>query len=187
MKQLIPMVIAMSLFSNLFGCKPQTYEVADIYRDMRQGVIDLSDPATSKIPDLKNGDRIAILLETGFDEGCYTLVAYKDGACSLYLSHGGGTIGAGEHPEVATVARDFLNFSEQFEPQLTEIETYPYPQPDHTRFYIIKGGSVLTGEFKENDLGNGELPLSPLFHKGHELISAIRIMEEKRNQDEPVK
>ena len=182
------MVVAMGIFSNLVGCKKQTpeYEVADIYKDMRQGVIDLSDPEKSKIPDLKNGDRIAILMETGFDEGCYTLVAYKDGACSLYLSHGGGTIGAGEHPEVASVAQSFLSFSEQFESQLTATETYPYPKPDYTRFYIIKGGSVLTEEFKEDDLGNERLPLSPLFYKGHELITAIRMIEEKRQQDEPV-
>jgi ankyrin repeat protein len=49
-----------------------------------------------------------------------------------------------------------------------------------TRFYIIKKDRVLTGEFKEDDLGKGRLSLSPLFHKAHELITVIRLIEEKR-------
>jgi hypothetical protein len=43
---------------------------------------------------------------------------------------------------------------------------------------------VFSGEFKEGDLGNGKSLISPLFHKAHELITVIRLIEEKR-QSEP--
>jgi hypothetical protein len=39
-------------------------------------------------------------------------------------------------------------------------------------------------EGMENDMGNNRLPISPLFHKAHELISQIRIVDEKRHAEQ---
>ena len=45
--------------------------------------------------------------------------------------------------------------------------------------FDVTGGGVTTAEAKEEDLGYGRHQLSPLFHKGHELISEIRTVDEK--------
>lgn len=169
-----------TFFSKLFGGEPQkSYQTAEIYRAMRQQIFDLPKEKF----DLGNSDRFAIIMETGMEDGCYTLVAVADGSASLYFSKGGGIIGGGQHPEVAAAAKAFLDLSKNFDGQLTSVTQYPLPQPAMTRFYIIKKESTLTGEFKEDDLGNGRLPLSPLFHKGHELITVIRLIEEKRKSE----
>jgi len=158
----------------LFGCKqPKPYDTAEIYRSLRQQVFDL--PGTDT--DFGQDDRWAILMETGLEDACYTLVAVADGTASLYFSNGGGIIGGGEHPEGAAVAKAFLKFSREFDSYLSPSTGRPLPRPGMTRFYIIRKDDVLTGEFKEDALGNGELPVSPLFHKGHELITVIRLIE----------
>ena len=177
MKNLIIAIFMASFISKLFGGEPpKTYKTAEIYRAMRQQIFDLPKEKF----DLGQGDRFAIIMETGLEDACYSLVAVVDGSTSLYFSGGGGIIGGGQNPEGAAASKAFLDFSKRFDGQLTSTTQFPLPRPGMTRFYIIRKDAVLTGEFKEEDLGNEKLPLSPLFHKGHELISMIRLIEEKR-------
>jgi len=56
---------------------------------------------------------------------------------------------------------------------------YPLPNPTYTRFYFLTGSGVTTVAAKEEDFGYGRHQMSPLFHKGHELISEIRVVDEK--------
>jgi hypothetical protein len=177
MRALLHLLIMASFLSTLFGCKPRKpYETAEIYRSLRQQIFDL--PKTTS--DIGQSDRWAILMETGLADACYTLFAVADGTASLYFSNGGGIIGGGQHPEGAAAAKAFLESSREFDSHLTSSTERPLPQPGKTRLYIIRKDDVLTGEFKEEDLGNGKLPLSPLFHKGHELITVIRLIAEKQ-------
>jgi hypothetical protein len=177
MKAPLYILIMASFFSTLFGCTSrEAYETAEIYMSLRQQIFDL--PKTNS--DFGQSDRWAILMETGLEDACYTLVAVADGSASLYFSNGGGIIGGGQHPEGAAAAKAFLEFSRKFDTFLTRSAERPLPRPGMTRFHIIRKDDVLTGEFKEDDLGNGKLPLSPLFHKGHELITVIRLIDEKR-------
>ncbi len=171
-------------FSNLFGKKKSPYRVADVYSGLRKQLFDLSKMGSEERKAFGSRDRIAIIMKTGMEDACYSLVAVSDGRASLYFSNGGGIIGAGQHPQGAEVAINFLEFSRQFDNQLTKIMENPLPMPGMTRFYIIKPGAVLSGEFKEDDFGNQRLPLSPLFHKGHELISVIRSIDEARRSRE---
>ncbi|PTX97182.1 hypothetical protein DB345_08380 [Spartobacteria bacterium LR76] len=165
-----------SFFSRLFGRKP-TYEIADIYRSLRAQIF-----ALPTIMGDRPEARLGVVLETGLPDACYTLVATCEYSASLYLSNGGGFIGAGEHPEGAAAAKEFLEFAANFESQLKPTRTYPLPTPGRTRFYIIRKDGILTGEFSEDDLGNDRLPLSPLFFKGHDLITIIRQVDERSSQ-----
>jgi hypothetical protein len=89
-------------------------------------------------------------------------------------------IGAGEDPECAKIAKSLLQFSREFDDKLIKVSEYPLPKQDMTRFYVIKPGVILSAEFMDDELGNNKLPLSPLFHKGHELITAIRKVSERK-------
>lgn len=173
-------------FSNLFGKRKSPYQIADVYTGLRKQIFDLSLKGQDERKQLGAKDRIAILMETGMEDTCYSLVAVSDGSASLYFSNGGGIIGAGQHPQGAEAAKSFLEFSRQFDNQLTKTTEYPLPMPGMTRFYVIKTGIVLSGEFKEDDLGNQKLPLSPLFHKGHELITVVRLIDETRRSESPL-
>lgn len=165
----------------LFGGKNRKeYKAADVYLGLRRQVFDL--PKKGGGP-FGCGDRLAALMETGLDDACYTLVAVSDGSASLYFSNGGGVIGAGQRKAGAAKAKEFLSLSKEFDSRLERVSEYPVPKPGMTRFYVVKtDGSVLSGEFKEDDLGNGRSLLSPLFHKGHELITVIRLIDERKSE-----
>lgn len=165
----------MSLLEKLFGRARRPYETTEVYQSLRQQILELAGSGA----DFGPTDRYAILMETGLEEACYTLVAVADGSVSLYFSNGGGIMGAGQHPPCAAVAQEFLQCSREFDQLMTRADEYPLPLPGTSRFYVVRQRDVLTAEFPEADLGNHRVPLSPLFHKGHELITMIRSVEEQ--------
>ncbi|HSE87216.1 MAG TPA: hypothetical protein VLJ79_13415 [Candidatus Binatia bacterium] len=112
-----------------------------------------------------------------------TLVAVIDGAASLYFSNGGGIIGAGESPEPNAAARRVVAKAADFREACTLTHEFPLPQKAYTRFYIITPKGILTSEAKEDDLGNGRHRLSSLFRAAHELITQMRLTEEKKKAE----
>lgn len=161
----------------LFG-KKKEYEVAEIYLNLRNQVLDLAQNNTSSLLD-PTSPLIGVLMETGYDEAVVTLVTIADGTVSLYFSNGGAMIGLGEHEEPRKACVDFLSFAIQFLSQAVPVSKYPLPLKGQTLFYFLTSTGILSAEGKENDLGNRLSPLSPLFFKAHEVISQARMMEEK--------
>jgi ankyrin repeat protein len=175
------------MFSNLFsGKKKNPYQVPEVYTGLRQQVLNLSQKKPEEIPALISSDRIAIIMETGLKDYCFSLVAISDGTASMYFSNGGGIIGAGVNPGCARIAKSFLDYSKEFDNQLKKVSEYPLPQSGMTRFYVIKSGIILSQEFKDEELGNNKLAISPLYQKGHELITAIRKLDERKQMEPPI-
>ncbi|WKZ12923.1 MAG: hypothetical protein QY320_02775 [Gammaproteobacteria bacterium] len=187
MKRVIIMASVFSFLSGLFssGAGAKDYKVADPYAGLRNMVLTTKPEAVGLKPDA--AEVWGILMETGYPEAVATLVALADGTVSIYFSNGGGIIGLGPHPELQKAGKAFLSLAQQYSRLGTSITNYPLPEPSYTRFYFLTGSGVMTVEAKEDDLGYGRHQLAPLFHKGHELISEIRVVDEKRRaeQDAP--
>ncbi len=98
MKKLSIIVFMISFLSKLFGGEaPIAYQTAEIYRTMRQQIFDLP---KEKI-DLGANDRLAIIMETGLEDACYTLAAIADGRIAERL---GLRNGANESQQVRRFA-----------------------------------------------------------------------------------
>lgn len=149
------------------------YEVADIYTDLRNQVLQHKPEAISQIVADESAVH-AVLIDIGYPEAVATLIAVADGTASLYFSNGGGIIGGGEHEPVRKVSGEFITLAQQFVSHSTLIDTFPLPKKNNVRCYLVTRGGVYTFEALEDDLGYGRHPCSALFHKGHELITAIR-------------
>ncbi|MDP6633698.1 MAG: ribosomal protein L7/L12 [Phycisphaerae bacterium] len=156
---------AMALESN--------YEAAEVYTRLRNQALQL-EPGAIGLSNTDQSDVIAVLMETGYPEAVATLVAIADGAASLYFSNGGGIVGAGEYEPVRQASKTFIKFSQGFVTQAALTEAFPLPQKGNVRVYLVTGGGVYTFKASEDDLGGGRHACSALFHKGHELIAAIR-------------
>ena len=117
---------------------------------------------------------VAALMETGYPGAVATLVAMADGTTSVYLSTGGGVIGAGTHPPVATAAAAFLKAAAEHVGHMEPATAYPLPLPNCTRFYVLTATGTFTAEAGDDDLGHNREPLSPVFHLAHAVISAVR-------------
>jgi hypothetical protein len=173
------MAAFVSTLGRLFGgdsSKPQ-YKTADVYDGLRNQILGLK---AEQLGASTDQPVLAVAMETGYPEAIATLVAVMDGSASLYFSNGGGIIGAGGNPEPNAAARKLVAKASEFKSVCAATTVFPLPQKAHTRFYIITPNGVLTSEAKEVDLGNNRHRMSPLFHTAHELITQIRLKEERK-------
>jgi hypothetical protein len=124
-----------------------------------------------------------ILMETGYPEATATLLALSDGTTSLYLSSGGGVIGGHAHQSVRQANAALLETANQYYEHLKPSESFPLPATGQAFFYVLTDSGVLSGGGREDDLGHGRRPLSPLFHAGHQVITQLRLISESADQD----
>jgi hypothetical protein len=186
MKKGIIMTAIFSSFLGLFACQktpPSKYKVANVYRDLRQQVLTIT-PAKIGVTPVSQDQVWAVMMETGYPEAVITLVAIADGTVSLYFSNGGGIIGIGQHEGPRKACLELIASSQGFLKQTTITKTFPLPSTGKTRFYFLTLKGIRTVEFKEDDLGNNMLPLSPLFYKAQEVITQARIFDEKMKAEQ---
>ncbi|MEZ0390481.1 MAG: hypothetical protein ACAI34_25605 [Verrucomicrobium sp.] len=164
-----------SVFAAEQGDAP--YKVAEIYKEMRERVLKLTPAELGETDDSKI---LAVVMDTGFSEGAFTLVATVDGSASLYFSSGGGVIGAGQHAEGAKTSKAFLTEAAKYSGKMTATKDTPMAAPGKTVFYLVSGKGIVTVAAKEDDFGEGRHAVSPLFHRAHELITVIRSIDEAR-------
>ena len=182
MRTLIIMAAFFSSLGRLFGDDKPPYEIAEIYTDMRGQVLKLNE---KDMPALKAKPVWAVLMETGFPEAAYTLVAAADGAASLYFSNGGGMIGAGEHENVRPVSLKMVKMAEGYLKHMKKVDKFPTAKPGKTTFYVVTPKGIFAYTAKTDDLGEErDKKLSPFFHQGHELIGQMRMAEEKQQAEQ---
>lgn len=178
-----PMLIAVGVFlatglSSLNGVAGDD-RVVDSYIRLRTSVLTIRPEQVGLNPG--PSEVWGVLMETSHPEAVVSLVALADGTASLYFSNGGGIIGFGQHPGPQRAAKNFIAFAQLFARYGKPVKTYPFPELTFTRFYMLMGDRIVSVEAKEDDLGYGRHALSPLFHKGHELIVEMRALDEKLN------
>lgn len=157
-------------------------KIADIYAILRNKALSLDPVQIGLTPDQAN-PIFGVLMETGDKDTVMTLSAIGDGSVSLYFSNGGGIIGIGQYEEPRKACLSFLSYARQFTSQLRPVKEFPLPQKGDVTFYFLTINGVLMAGAKESDLGNKRVPLSPLFHKAHEVITQARLVDEKRKKD----
>jgi len=185
MKRISLMASFFSFIVGLFSLSASAtaYQVAEAYSGLRSMAL-RTNPDSIGIKIKESSEVWGVLMETGYPEAVASLVALADGTVSLYSSNGGGIIGLGPHVGPRRAAQSFLASSQQFAKQVLPTKSYPLPKTSYTRFYLLTGNGVLTAEIKEDDLGNNRHPLSPLFYKGQELISEIRVVDQQRQAEQ---
>jgi hypothetical protein len=184
MKRVLIMDSVFSFLSGLFssGAVAKDCKVAEPYAGLRNMVLTTKPETVGLKPNA--AEVWGIVMETGYPEAVMTLVALADGTVSMYFSNGGGIIGLGPHPGPQKAGKALLSLAQQYSKLGAAVTNHSLPKPAHTRFYFLIGSGVTTVEAKEDDLGNERHQLSPLFHKGHELISEIRVVDERRRAEQ---
>ena len=175
----------MGLFSFLFGAcsKPKRPETADrqtVFADLRKQALTGTRASFSLDATATPTTPWGVVMETGFPEGSFTLVAFSDGNASIYLSSGGGSIGGGGHETVRRAAQTMVSIATRFQPQATATKEFPLPNSGQTTFYLLTDSGAFTTTAPEQDLGEERHPWSPLFHAGHEVIGQYRLIEERK-------
>lgn len=123
------------------------------------------------LPDDWGNRPYGVVIEMGGPKGVTTILAFANGASSLFLSTGSGIIGRPSHVHVVVQAKRLVQEAGDYAPLLSPATTYPYPSTGTMRFYFLTARGVLTIEEPVGALRSGESPLSGLLEVGDELMS----------------
>jgi hypothetical protein len=147
----------------------------DAYQGLRSMALGL-DPATIQLPagERWRGAAVAVM-EIGMPDATATVVAIADGTVSMYLSNGGGVIGAGEHAAVRGAAEVFRTVVAENHGQFERTGSFPPPAVGEVRFHARIGDDRLTAAAPEPALKSGRHQLSPLYAAGQDVLTEIRL------------
>jgi len=147
----------------------------DTYQDLRSMVLHL-DPSTLAMPDgTPWGGAAVALMEIGLPKGTASVVAIADGTVSMYVSTGGGVIGAGAHVAVRGVAERFRTVAAESRDQLRRSDDFPLPAAGEVRFQVRTMDGDFSGAAPEAALRAGRHPLTALYRAGQDLLTEIRL------------
>ena len=165
----------------MFGGKPKSDpDPVEMSRRLRDQALTVGPGELGLAPTAARQHVWGVLMELGYPQAVATLVALGDGTTSLYISTGGGIIGAGEHPPVRAASEKFLAATEAHLAGFQPAAETPLPQTGRVRFYVRTYDGILGAEADEQDLGHGRHKLSPLFHAGHAVITEMRLASEQQ-------
>jgi hypothetical protein len=162
--------------------QPRRTSPAEMYEGMRSQVLASGPEAFGLARDGALAP-YGVVMETGYREATVAVVSFISGDASVYISHGGGFIGGIGHATVRRAAQDFVSASAKYLPAMQKTDVFPGPADGQTRFFVLTTHGVFTAEAPEQDLGYGRSDLSPLFHAGQDVLTAIRpIWEQAQEQ-----
>jgi hypothetical protein len=152
-----------------------------VYRDLRSMALGL-DAAAIQMPE---GERwsgaLVAAMEIGMPEATTTIVAIADGTVSMYLSSGGGVIGAGEHAAVRGAGDVFRTVVAENRGLLERTGVFLPPAVGEVRFHARIADDRLTGAAPESALRTGRHLLAPLYAAGQDVLTEIRLASEPEN------
>jgi hypothetical protein len=149
-----------------------------VYRDLRSMALGL-DPASIELPEGERwSDALVAAMEIGLPEATTTIIAIADGTVSMYLSSGGGVIGAGEHAAVRGAADVFRTVVAENRNLLARTGVFAPPEVGEVRFHARIGDDRLTGAAPESALRAGRHALAPLYAAGQDVLTEIRLTTE---------
>jgi len=99
---------------------------AQIFLDLRKRIFN-TDPDEIGLQRVEGRRAWGVVMETGFDNGVFTLVALTDGTASLYFSNGGGMLGGGQHEAVAEAAKKLAVSADGYLLSMFPTDNFPLP------------------------------------------------------------
>ncbi len=107
-----------------------------------------------------------------------TLLTVQDGTTSLYMSNGAAIIGGGQHQAVRQFNRKLLLLAQDLVQNGDICSEFPFPNSSEVFFYLVCWDGVRRRQDLESSVRQGKGDLAPLYLTVHELLSAIRAVEE---------
>jgi len=116
-----------------------------------------------------------VLMDWNIGSAVATLVAFDDGSTSLYLSTGGGFIGAGGHEQVRAAASEFRALAATMIQQFHPTDTFPLAPEKSIIFYIVTDSTTLTSAtLSTSAVDRSDHPFFKLQRVAQTVITEIR-------------
>ncbi|HYR03058.1 MAG TPA: hypothetical protein VES58_06915, partial [Syntrophobacteria bacterium] len=135
-------------------------EPVTIYKNLRSTILALAPARLGISPSDGLPNVWGVLMETGYFPAVVALVSLADGTTSLCFGSGGGVIGAERHTAVREATAAFIAVAEHHRNKLAPAKSFPLPDVDRVRFYVLTFTGTLTAEAGERELGKRTHELS---------------------------
>jgi len=122
-----------------------------------------------------------VIMDWEMDGATASIVAYQTGDASLYLSSGGGVIGGGQHQNVRSATKEFVNLGQIYLDKSTKTESTTLPIANEVKFYLLTNDGVYVGSEQMKKLENQSSIWMKLFEEGNKVITELRTIDEKKN------
>jgi len=163
--------------------KPQSSTRDEMYLGLRDMALHTK-AGELGIKPANDSDPYAVIMDIDVGGGTATVASFATGDASLYLMGGGGTIGSGQaSEEVAAAAKEFVRTSAAHLPEMTRVKKQPLPEPKQVTFYVLTTAGIYSVSRPEQALGEGKDSLSPLFYAGQNVLTEIRLLEERQEKE----
>jgi hypothetical protein len=151
--------------------------VAGIYEDMRARALAIT--ADDLAPGARDARVLGVVMDMAYPEGTATLIGLADGTTSLYHSGGGGIIGGGEHQQIAAATLRWIDMAAELADSLEPAEDCPLPAAGSVQLVLLTPDGRRCATAPEDELGGGGHALSPLFLAAHDVITELRLIDER--------
>lgn len=155
--------------------KMETNIESNPYLEMRKMAFSVSaEQLGLKLP--KDSRKIyGIITDLDVGNGTATVITYLTGDASIYLSSGGGFIGAGQHESVKKVAKDFVNNSNSISSKGMKFKNSELPTKGNANFYFLSNEGQTRISENISKLNSGQSEFSNLFKDLNIVMNQIRL------------
>jgi hypothetical protein len=120
-------------------------------------------------------DVFGVVVDIPAQGGYASVVALGDNTTSMYTSTGGGIIGAGEHPVVATATQRLLSAVQAHLTFFSQDDDGSLPRQGEVRLHVLTEDSLRRSDLPEDAFwGNAPNPLMPVIAAVQDVVSKMR-------------
>lgn len=145
------------------------------YMDMRKMAFEVTTEQLGlQIP--KDSTKVyGIITDLDMNGGTATIVTYVTGDASIYLSSGGGFIGAGQHESVKKVTKEFVDNGHLISFKGKQYENTDLPINGNANFYFLSNAKNTKITESIAKMESGESEFSKLFADLNNVMTEIRL------------
>lgn len=149
------------------------------YFDLRNQAIKITSEQL-KIKLDNDNDIYGIVMDWNMDDAIITVVAFKTGDASIYLSTGQVFIGGYAHEEVINAAKQFVIDGKKYISKAVKIEKTEPVKGNKIDFYFLTNSGKFYIEDDFVNIENNTSEYLKLFESGNKVITEYRLISDKK-------
>ncbi len=147
------------------------------YKDLRNQAFSVTKEQLELTDD---NNFFGLIMDWELGNATMTLITFRTGDASMYLSSGGGVIGGGQYENVRTAVANYLNSAKPYLNSAKYVEHSNLPASNSLNFYFLTSeGRFLATEIMDN-IENESSEIYELFIEANNVITELRIISDMK-------